>query len=218
MLERLLAVHVNLQVIESSEVRRAPRWYPAVPEPGSVFRGQTRVTVDRLLDDVGRSAPDPDPPAHDRREAVLIYTLTGCVHCSTARHRLRRNGITFSEQPVESLEHGRRTLAQLTGGWTAPQIVIGQRAIGGADALARIDRSGALDGLIRGQRFPRAVVRRRLTAGSVLRWLLSAPFGGSCGARTISVDIVDEHGRRLERRPAANREAAELMAGALNTP
>ena len=98
----------------------------------------------------------------------------------------------------------------------APQIVIGQRAIGGADALARLDRSGALDGLIGGERFPRAVVRRRLTPDCVLRWLLTTPFGGACGIRTITVDMVDEHGRLLERRPAATPDAAELLADALN--
>ncbi len=159
---------------------------------------------------------DADQPVPDPREAVLVYTLTGCVHCSSARRRLRRSGIAFAEQPVEVLEHGRRTLMERTGGSTAPQIVIGQRAIGGAADLARLDRSGALHGLVRGQRFPRAVVRRRLTPGRVIQWMLSAPFGGACGPRRITVDVVDEHGRRLERRPAATHEAAELMAAALN--
>jgi glutaredoxin 3 len=174
------------------------------------------VTVDRPLDDPGRAPTDADPPVPDGPEGVLVYTLIGCLHCSNARRRLKRNGIAFAEQPVELLEHGRRTLMQRTGGSTAPQIVIGQRAIGGADALARLDRSGALDGLIGGKRFPRAVVRRRLTAGCVLRWLLTTPFGGACGIRTITVDMVDEHGRRLERRPAPTPDAAELLADALN--
>ena len=164
-----------------------------------------------------RPAAIPDePPAPAGDEPVLVYTLAGCLHCSNARRRLRRRGIAFSEQPVEVLPHGRRTLLERTGGATAPQIVIGERAIGGADALARLDRSGALDGLVHGKRFPRAVVRQRLAPGRVLRWLLSAPFGGACGPRSISVDIVDERGRRLERRPAATREAAEVLTASLN--
>lgn len=174
------------------------------------------MTVDRLLDDADRVPIDTKPPVPDGRETVLVYTLSGCVHCSNARRRLKRNDITFTEQQVELLEHGRRTLLQRTGGSTAPQIVIGHRAIGGADALARLDRSGALDGLMRGERFPRAVVRRRLTPGRVLRWLLTTPFGGACEIRTITVDVVDEHGRRIQRRPAPTREAAELVADALN--
>ncbi len=160
------------------------------------------------LDDTAAGAPPAAP--------VLVYTLSGCVHCANARRRLRRRGVPFAEQPVELLPHGRRTLLERTGGATAPQIVIGERAIGGADALARLDRSGALDGLLRRQPFPRAVVRNRLAPGSAVRWLLSAPFGGACGPRTISVDIVDEHGRRLERRPVATPEAADALAAALN--
>lgn len=164
-----------------------------------------------------RPAATPDGPPEPAGDApVLVYTLAGCLHCSNARRRLRRRGIAFSEQRVELLPQGRRTLLERTGGATAPQIVIGERAIGGADALARLDRSGALDGLVHGQRFPRAVVRQRLAPGSVLRWLLSAPFGGACGPRSISVDIVDERGRRLERRPVATREAAEVLTAALN--
>jgi len=174
------------------------------------------VTVERLLDDTGRAPISTESAVPDGREAVLVYTLSGCVHCSNARRRLKRNDITFAEQQVELLEHGRRTLLQRTGGSTAPQIVIGQRAIGGADALARLDRSGALDGLMRGARFPRGVVRRRLTPGRVLRWLLTTPLGGTCGIHSITVDLVDEHGRRLERRPAATAEAADLLAEALN--
>ena len=169
------------------------------------------MTVTDLLHDT-----DSGPAAPEGREPVLVYTLAGCVHCSNARRRLKRNGIPFSEHPVESLQQGRTTLFERTGGSTAPQIVIGTRAIGGAAALARLDRSGALDGLVRGQPFPRAVVRRRRTPGRVLQWLLSAPFGGACGPRRISVDIVDEHGCRLERRPAPTREAADAMAAALN--
>lgn len=158
-----------------------------------------------------------EPPLDDmNRESVLVYTLSGCVHCSNARRRLKRHGIPFAEQPVELLEGGRRTLLQRTGGSTAPQIVIGKRAIGGADALARLDRSGALDGVLRGEHFPRAVVRVRRTPGRILRSVLTAPFGGTCGSQVITVDLVDEDGRRLERRPAPTREAADLIAAALN--
>jgi glutaredoxin 3 len=174
------------------------------------------VTVTRQLDDTAAGLADAGTTRPEHREPVLVYTLAGCLHCANARRRLRRNGIQFSELRVESLPGGRETLLERTGGWTAPQIVIGTRAIGGADALARLDRSGALGGLVRGQRFPRAVVRRRLAPGRILRWLLSAPFGGACGPHRISVDIVDERGSRLERRPAGTLVAAELLAASLN--
>ncbi|MBK9741364.1 MAG: hypothetical protein IPO93_18220 [Actinobacteria bacterium] len=58
---------------------------------------------------------------------------------------------------------------------------------------------------------------------SVSGWHRAACCGG-CSAqpwrslrpRSISVDIVDERGRRLERRPVATREAAEVLTAALN--
>lgn len=162
------------------------------------------------------SSPDGDPRTPELRQPVLMYTLVGCVHCIRARGLLARNGVSFEEQPVELLEHGRQTLRERTGGWTAPQIVIGDRVVGGADALARLDRAGALGALFQGERFPRAVVRRRLTPGRALVWLLAAPFGGTCDPRVTTVDLIDERGRRLERRPAPTREDAERLAAAVN--
>ena len=149
-------------------------------------------------------------------EPVLVYTLDGCVHCARARRCLQRHNVEFTEQRVELLPDGRRTLMELTGGSTAPQIIIGDRVVGGADDLARLDRSGVLDALLRGHRFPRAVVRRRPTPGRLVRWLLTAPFGGTCGPRAITVDLVDERGVRVERRTAASYEAAQVVADALN--
>lgn len=164
-------------------------------------------------DDHAPRAAGSDEHGH---EPVLVYTLRGCVHCANARRRLERHDVRFTEQPVELLADGRRTLMARTGGSTAPQIVIGERAIGGADALARLDRRGVLDALFQGKRFPHAIVRRRATPGHVLRWLLTTPFGGACGPRAITVDLVDERGTRLERRPAASYADATLIADALN--
>lgn len=145
-----------------------------------------------------------------------MYTLPGCVYCEMARRRLRRKSVAFSEQPVERLAHRRETLMERTGGWTAPQIVIGARPIGGADALARLDRAGVLDELLAGARFPRAVVRRRLAPGRALRWMLRTPSGRAGGPWAVRVEVLDEDGRRLERRPAPTLEAAVRVASELN--
>ena len=42
----------------------------------------------------------------------------------------------------------RARLNELTGGWTVPQIVIGDRPIGGYTELWRLDREGLLDELV----------------------------------------------------------------------
>jgi glutaredoxin 3 len=39
----------------------------------------------------------------------------------------------------------RRTIQELTGGWTVPQILIDGRPIGGYTELWRLDKSGQLD-------------------------------------------------------------------------
>jgi glutaredoxin 3 len=79
-----------------------------------------------------------------------MYTLRGCPHCLRARLLLWRKGVAYRAIRSGELEHGRQTLAELTGGSTYPQIVIGEQCVGGAAELARLQRSGELDRLLAG--------------------------------------------------------------------
>jgi glutaredoxin 3 len=80
---------------------------------------------------------------------VTIYTLRGCVHCVRARRRLRRHGVDFDEiKTGRGIERARADLRARFGVGTFPQIVIGDRHIGGADQLVALDRSGELDALL----------------------------------------------------------------------
>ncbi len=79
-----------------------------------------------------------------------MYTLRGCPHCFRARMLLRRKAVAYREIRSGELEHGRRTLMQLTGGWTFPQVVIGDHCVGGAAELAGLQRAGELDRLLAG--------------------------------------------------------------------
>lgn len=81
---------------------------------------------------------------------VVMYTLRGCPHCFRARMLLRRKGVAYREVRSGELEHGRRTLMELTGGWKFPQIVIGDHCVGGAAELAGLQRAGELDRLLDG--------------------------------------------------------------------
>lgn len=81
---------------------------------------------------------------------VVMYTLRGCPHCIRARVLLWRKRVEYREIRSGELEHGRRTLMELTGGWTYPQIVIGDDCIGGAAELAGLQRAGELDRLLEG--------------------------------------------------------------------
>jgi glutaredoxin 3 len=86
-----------------------------------------------------------------RMPKVTIYTLRGCVHCFRARRRLRRKGVEFEEiKTVSAVASARADLRSRFGAGTFPQIVIGDRHIGGADQLLALDKSGELDALLAG--------------------------------------------------------------------
>lgn len=80
---------------------------------------------------------------------VTIYTKPRCPHCFRAKRRLRRHGATMHEiRTAENLDRMRAELRDRFGVGTFPQIVIGDRHIGGADDLVRLDKSGELARLL----------------------------------------------------------------------
>jgi glutaredoxin 3 len=83
--------------------------------------------------------------------AVTIYTKARCFHCFRAKRRLRRRGAAFREiRAGRDVAATRRELERRFGAATFPQIVIGDRHVGGADDLVRLDRSGQLARLLAG--------------------------------------------------------------------
>jgi glutaredoxin 3 len=81
---------------------------------------------------------------------VRIYTTIYCGHCWRAKLLLRRRGIEFEEIDVTGDRAARAWLIEATGKRTVPQIFVGERAIGGAAELARMDREGELGELCAG--------------------------------------------------------------------
>jgi glutaredoxin 3 len=80
---------------------------------------------------------------------VTLYTKPMCPHSFLARRRLRRLGATIHEiRTVENIDRMRSGLRDRFGADTFPQIVIGERHIGGADDLTRLDKSGELARLL----------------------------------------------------------------------
>lgn len=146
------------------------------------------------------------------RSEVIVYTLSGYVHCERARALLRRRGIQFREVHGDGVPGFRRRVRERTGRTTVPQILIDGVPVGGASELARLDRRGLLLPLARGERFPRAIVRRRLNPIG----LLAAPFAGSCGMWRHRVELVERDGRVLERFSVRSNAEAEELAAFLN--
>jgi glutaredoxin 3 len=83
-------------------------------------------------------------------KSVRIYTTTYCSFCDRAKELLRRKGIAFEEIDVTEDQELRARLVEMTGGLrTVPQIWIGSTHVGGYSDLARLDREGRLDPLLR---------------------------------------------------------------------
>jgi glutaredoxin 3 len=75
---------------------------------------------------------------------VRMYTTKWCGYCVRAKMLLEGKDIPYEEIVLDDPDF-RRTLHELTGGWTVPQILIDDTPIGGYTELWRLDKSGALD-------------------------------------------------------------------------
>jgi glutaredoxin 3 len=79
---------------------------------------------------------------------VIVYTTEPCGFCRQAKALLEARGYSFVEVNLAKDPGGRADLVALTGQMTFPQIVVGQRSIGGFRELLEADRAGALDDLL----------------------------------------------------------------------
>jgi glutaredoxin 3 len=79
---------------------------------------------------------------------VLLYTTEPCGFCRQAKALLHARGFRYAEINLAKDPVGRADLVALTGQMTFPQIVVGQRAIGGFRELLEADRDGSLDELL----------------------------------------------------------------------
>jgi glutaredoxin 3 len=79
---------------------------------------------------------------------VTLYTTDPCGFCRQAKALLDARGIDYTEVNLSKDPVGRSDLVALTGQMTFPQIVVGQRAIGGFRELLEADREGVLGELL----------------------------------------------------------------------
>ena len=73
---------------------------------------------------------------------AIVYSTGFCPYCLLAKRLLDRNGITYEERRMRRSD--RERLAELGGGMTYPQIVLGGRVVNGWAELRRCERSGEL--------------------------------------------------------------------------
>jgi glutaredoxin 3 len=79
---------------------------------------------------------------------VTLYTTEPCSFCRQAKALLQSRGVDYSEINLAKDPEGRADLAAFTGQMTFPQIVVGERAIGGFRELIEADRDGCLRDLL----------------------------------------------------------------------
>lgn len=80
---------------------------------------------------------------------VMLYTTDRCGSCVGAKKLLEKRGISYEEINLTRDPDGREQLQRLTGMFTFPQLVVGERPIGGFNELLMADREGRLAELLR---------------------------------------------------------------------
>ena len=75
--------------------------------------------------------------------SVTVYSTTWCPWCDRAKALLNARGIAFEAINIDDQPDFRQKLMDLTGGYTVPQIVIGEKPIGGFRSCARSTRAAS---------------------------------------------------------------------------
>ena len=80
---------------------------------------------------------------------VEIYTKAFCGFCHRAKRLLDDKGVEYTEYDISMGGEKRdEMMARKPGASTVPQIFIADKAIGGSDELAALERDGRLDTLL----------------------------------------------------------------------
>jgi glutaredoxin 3 len=81
-------------------------------------------------------------------KTVMLYTTEPCGFCRQAKALLASRGVAYREVNLAKDPVGRADLVARTGQMTFPQIVVGDRALGGFRELIEADRAGTLAALL----------------------------------------------------------------------
>ena len=79
---------------------------------------------------------------------ITMYTTEPCGFCRQAKALLAARGLDYEEINLARDPGGRSDLVARTGQMTFPQIVIGERTLGGFRELLEADRAGTLQTLL----------------------------------------------------------------------
>lgn len=81
--------------------------------------------------------------------SVVIYTKASCPFCVRAKMLLDEKGVDYQEIDIALQPQFRdEMIAKANGGYTVPQIFIGEQHIGGCDDMMALERQGRLDNML----------------------------------------------------------------------
>ncbi len=80
---------------------------------------------------------------------VVIYTKDYCPYCHRAKSLLDTKGVDYIEFDIGMKPELRdEMITKANGGYTVPQIFIGQHHVGGCDDMFALEAQGKLDTLL----------------------------------------------------------------------
>jgi glutaredoxin 3 len=79
---------------------------------------------------------------------ITVYTTEPCSFCVRVKQLLTARGVEFQEVNLSKDPEGRAQLVERTGMLSFPQVVIGDKVIGGFRETFEADRSGRLRELL----------------------------------------------------------------------
>ncbi|MGH2855808.1 MAG: glutaredoxin family protein [Solirubrobacteraceae bacterium] len=80
--------------------------------------------------------------------AITVYTTEPCGYCARVKGLLRSRGLEYSEVNLSKDPEGRMELASKTGMMSFPQVLVGDRLVGGFDEVRAAVESGRLDEML----------------------------------------------------------------------
>ncbi len=79
---------------------------------------------------------------------VTVYTTDPCSFCARVKGLLKARGVEYAEVNLSKDPEGRMELARRTGMISFPQVLIGDRLLGGFTEVQAAVDSGRLDELL----------------------------------------------------------------------
>ncbi|MBS3798402.1 MULTISPECIES: glutaredoxin 3 [unclassified Pseudoalteromonas] len=80
---------------------------------------------------------------------VVLYSKDYCPFCQRAKALLDKKGVTYTEYDIGLQPELRdEMIARANGGYTVPQIFIGDQHIGGCDDMMALEARGELNALL----------------------------------------------------------------------